>query len=282
MRAAPFLASVMIAALPACAFGAGRAPVVENLPAVAPAPSVVSAQLQPAEPPSKGSEVPASEAARMAEAIWAAAARMPEEKQARLKPDFLTMLEASGDRALLREWEKRLGQKAAAPSPGAMPYALARASETVTAHGWDGFLTRARMGDAPFKSGRPEIMAAGLTMAPDDKTYDLIIAEMLALAGAPGRGRDASENFERGDFGHVLAEAAMERCDLALFDRAVALTPEPASLRYAFWRARIMGGASGLAPQLSDIDGEGDSRPVRQAIEGYGAILKHGYCTQSR
>ena len=51
----------------------------------------------------------------------------------------------------------------------------------------------------------------------------------------------ALENFERGDFGHVLSELAMETCDLAMFDRAVQLTVEPDGLRYAFWRARITG-----------------------------------------
>ncbi len=70
----------------------------------------------------------------------------------------------------------------------------------------------------------------------------------------------------------------MEDCDLAGFDRALPLTLEPEGLRYAFWRARITGEGAALAGRLRrEGDGE-DSRHVRGALEGYGAILQRGYC----
>ena len=84
--------------------------------------------------------------------------------------------------------------------------------------------------------------------------------------------------FERADFGHVLAERMMRDCRLAEFDRAVALTAAPESLRYALWRARITGGAGALAPDIRAGDGSDDTSHVRQALEGYGAILSLGYC----
>ena len=70
----------------------------------------------------------------------------------------------------------------------------------------------------------------------------------------------------------------MRDCRLAEFYRAVALTAAPESLRYALWRARITGGAGALAPDIRAGDGSDDTSHVRQALEGYGAILSLGYC----
>ena len=101
---------------------------------------------------------------------------------------------------------------------------------------------------------------------------------MFALAGPPQPGVQPLENFERGDFGHVLSELAMETCDLAAFDRAVQLTVEPAGVRYAFWRTRITGGAVTLVSRLRAEGRTKDTTHVREALEGYGAILERGYC----
>ena len=56
------------------------------------------------------------------------------------------------------------------------------------------------------------------------------------------------------------------------------LTVEPDGLRYAFWRARITGGAGALASRVRAEGGREDTRHVREALEGYGAILERGYC----
>ena len=125
-----------------------------------------------------------------------------------------------------------------------------------------------------------EIMGAAIEFAPDAKERERIIELMFSLAGA-AESRTISgisvNAFERADFGHVLAERMMRGCDLKAFDRAVALTAAPKSLRYALWRARITGGAGALADDIRAGDGE-DTSHVRQALEGYGAVLSLGYC----
>ncbi|HRK69101.1 MAG TPA: hypothetical protein PKY73_16215, partial [Hyphomonas sp.] len=75
-------------------------------------------------------------------------------------------------------------------------------------------------------------------------------------------------------------ERAMRDCDLAAFDRAAGLTTAPDALRYRLWRARITGGAGSLADTIRSGDGSNDTRHVRQALEGYGAILSLGYCAR--
>lgn len=224
----------------------------------------------------------AGEPACVLQAIWDAAAVLPAEKQERLKPVFLDTVALSGDDALLSEWQHRLGG-APAPPPDYPDYAGEQAKAVLAEAGWDGFLQRARAGAPPFNTGRPEIMAAGARLAPDAATRNRIVSAMFELAGpasGPAPGGLLQQDFERGDFGHALAELSMEACDLASFDRAAALTAEPDGLRYAFWRARITGGASSLTGRVRHEGAGDDTRFVRAAIEGYGAILQRGYCTQ--
>ena len=83
----------------------------------------------------------------------------------------------------------------------------------------------------------------------------------------------SGQDFERGDFGHVLAERMMRDCKLADFDRAVALTAAPDALRYRLWRARITGGAGALAQDIRAGDGSEDTSHVRQALEGYAPVM---------
>jgi hypothetical protein len=160
-------------------------------------------------------------------------------------------------------------------------YARRTAETAIREIGWEGFMRRARDGAPPLHMGRPEIMAAAIEFAPDSKQRARLIEMMFSLAGAPdanARGTINADDFERADFGHVLAERMMRDCKLADFDRAAALTSAPDALRYRLWRARITGGAGQLAQDIRAGDGSEDSSHVRQALEGYGAILSLGYC----
>ena len=213
----------------------------------------------------------------MIQAIWEAAAGFPADKRDRLKPIFLNTVALSGDAALLADWEGRLGGEAA-PEPEYPDYVRERAEAELREADWNHFLQQAQAGLPPFNIGRPELMAAGARLAPDAATRQRVIEAMFALAGPPQPGARPLENFERGDFGHVLSELAMENCNLAAFDRAVQLTVEPDGLRYAFWRARITGSAAALAARVRTESDRQDTRHVREALEGYGAILQRGYC----
>ena len=101
---------------------------------------------------------------------------------------------------------------------------------------------------------------------------------MFDLAGPPQAASGLDRSFEQADFGYALAELSMEACDLATFDRAVALTADPDSLRYALWRRRIAGEAGALANRIRNDADPGDTHHVRTALDGYGPILQLGYC----
>ena len=143
---------------------------------------------------------------------------------------------------------------------------------------WDAFLRDARSGGRPYNIGRPEIMAAGARLAPNETVRRRVIETMYELAGPRQRASGLDRSFEQADFGYALAELAMEACDLSEFDRAVALTADPDSLRYALWRHRITGNAGVLASRIRREADADDTHHVRTALEGYGAILQRGYC----
>lgn len=217
----------------------------------------------------------------MLDAAWSAALLLPPEKLERVKPLFVVpALKLSGAEAKAR-WDARLGE-----TEVEMPYEdyVRRTAETVVREtGWEGFVRLARDGAAPLHMGRPEIMAAAIEFAPDSQQRARLIEMMFFLAGAPdtaARGSINADDFERADFGHVLAERMMRDCRLAEFDRAVALTAAPDALRYRLWRARITGGAGQLAGDIRAGGGTEDSSHVRQALEGYGAVLSLGYCAK--
>lgn len=211
------------------------------------------------------------------EAIWNAASILPSEKRDRLVEPFLETVALSGDADLVYTWRQRL--KAAPPAPlEETPYARQKARLAIASGDWDRFLSDARSGRPPFNIGRPEIMAEGARLARDRGTRQRVIDAMFDLAGPPQTAKGLDRSFEQADFGHVLAELAMEACDLAGFDRAVALTAEPDSLRHALWRSRITGDAEPLAARiLAEADAE-DTRHVRSALDGYAPILERGYC----
>lgn len=216
----------------------------------------------------------------MLEAAWTATGALPEKKQARLKPLFAPLALALKDEASKKVWDARLGETELDVEG---PDYVRRTAETaIREYGWEGFLQRARDGLAPLHMGRPEIMGAAIDLAPDTKQRARIIEMMFSLAGTADRRMISGISvnaFERADFGHVLADRMMRDCRLAEFDRAAALTTAPDALRYRLWRARITGGAGALADDIRAGAGE-DTSHVRQALEGYGAILTLGYCAK--
>jgi hypothetical protein len=213
----------------------------------------------------------------MFEAIWTAAEALPAEKQARIKPLFLETVARAADKGLIQRWEARLGTPARLPS-APVDYTMSQAKAVVAEHGWTGFEQLARSGAAPFNIGRPEIMAAGVRLAGDEATKRRLTNAMFDLAHTKTTRGGMGDDFEKGDFGHALAELSMQRCDLAGFDRAVALTAVPDSLRYAMWRGRITGRSGLLAGRIiAEADGD-DTRHVRNALEGYAPVVALGPC----
>ena len=220
---------------------------------------------------------PEGEAACMIETIWAAAEVLPAEKRSRLRQPLLHLVNAGRDAHLLSVWEARLGEPIG-PAPRSYEYSGEQAAYLLREEGWDGFMQRARDRDVPFNIGRPEIMAEGVRQADSPARAREVMDLMFTLARPNVSRGGGGDTFEQADFGHVLSELAMERCDLEGFDKAAAMTAKPDSLRYMIWRARITGESADLAPRiLQEADAE-DTRHVRQAIDGYRAILKRGYC----
>jgi len=220
----------------------------------------------------------AREAPCMLEAIWSAAEELPANKQERVNPLFAPLALKLTDPKAKAVWDKRLG--GVAIDVEGTDYVRLTAETAVREYGWEMFLQRARDGLAPLHMGRPEIMGAAIEFAPDAKQRTRIIELMFSLAGSADSRKISGISvnaFERADFGHVLAERMMRDCRLAEFDRAVALTAAPESLRYVLWRARITGGAGALADDVRAGSSE-DTSHVRQALEGYGAVMALGYC----
>ena len=162
----------------------------------------------------------------MLDAIWSAAEHLPAEKQNRLKAPFLETVAKSGDTLLLRHWQARLGADLRREK-AVEPYARKKAKAALSRGNWTAFLRDARAGAQPFNIGRPEIMAEGARLAPDAPTRRRVVDAMFELAGRPIAASGLDRSFEQADFGHSLAELAMEACDLSSFDRAIALTADP-------------------------------------------------------
>lgn len=215
----------------------------------------------------------------MLNAAWEAAERLGPEKLKRLKPVFAETIAKASDPALKARWQARLGGIAAPEPP--VNFARQTAEAAIAEHGWEGFFQRARLGQAPLNYGRPEIMAAAVLLAPSQMERERLINMMFDLAGAPMPGTDgrvSPDRFERETFAHVLAEQMMRDCRSSRFDLARVWTSAPDTIRYELWQARIEGGAGALAGAIRRGDGTDDTRHVRQALEGYGAILSLGYC----
>ncbi|MEE9380562.1 MAG: hypothetical protein V3V03_04070 [Hyphomonadaceae bacterium] len=211
------------------------------------------------------------------EAIWEASLALEPEKQTRLKSEFarlIGLLEDGTDRhRWLRTLDLTTPDLRAAREDGPN-YALDKAHDVLATSGQDGFLQQARRGGDRFNVGRPEMLTA-MALDTSDAVFSRQITELMRTLAQS----DTSQaGFERADLAHGLTSIAMHSCQLAQFDNAVAMTGGPDSIRYALWRARITGGAGMLAMRIREDTGDGDTRPIRQAIEGYEAILEFGYC----
>lgn len=216
----------------------------------------------------------------MLEAAWEAAQRLGPEKFNRLKPVFAETIAGAADPALKARWQARLA--GVRPPDPPVNFARQTAEAAIAEYGWEGFFQRARLGQPPLNFGRPEIMSAAIALAPNDMERGRLIDMMFDLAGAPmpgTSGRISPDPFERQTFAHVLAEQMMRDCRSSRFDLARIWTAAPDTIRYDLWQARIEGGAGQLAGAVRRGDGD-DTRHVRQALEGYGAILSLGYCGQ--
>ncbi len=210
--------------------------------------------------------------------IIAARDRLPGAKHGGVTRTLSEAVAMARDANLRDRWDKALGPFSE-DAPGASSlYAEDAVLDLVERAGWDGLIARAREAKAPFNMGRPEAMATALAHADTPATRARVIDAMFELARTKQTRGGMGDDFEKGDFGHVLAEAAMKACDLKTFDRAVALTPAPDNLRYALWRARVTGGAGRLAPRIEKETSTEDSTAVLQAIDGLAPLLAHGYC----
>ena len=219
-------------------------------------------------------DMPGGDLPRVFETLWGEIETLDEKDQHRLKAQFLQSVAVSGDQALIDTWERQLGETAG-PLVPFENYALMKVSDFVEAHGWKAFFTRAELKERPFNSGRPEMMAAAAEHLADTKTAARILKLMERLANA-----DVSEAaFERASFGHVLAEAAMRRCDLYAFDRALLLTDAPEALRYAVWRTRMIGELGDVLSRLQDAPEESRAMYVRQVTDGLYDVLALESCS---
>mgnify|MGYP005752311585 CR=1 FL=1 len=220
-----------------------------------------------------------AEASCMLDAAWQAAGLLPQDKQARLKPAFAEITRGLKDASLASKWQMRLGET---PAPQPAPdFARRQAEAAIAEFGWEGFFQKARLGEAPLNIGRPEIMGAAIDMAPNAMERLRLIDMMFSFAGVPKpgtMGQFSRDDFERASFAHVLAEQMMRDCKLDEFDRARDRTAAPESIRYELWRTRITGGAGTLAPKIRQGDGSDDTTFVRHVLEGYGPVLRQGYC----
>ena len=207
------------------------------------------------------------------ETIWEQAERLEPQQQEQIKPLLLEVAALSGDDVTLKRWEARTGQGYVAPEPFEN-YSLEKVRKFVDAEGWDEFFLRAKSRAHPMNSGRPEMMAAAAHHLADDQTAARIYALMEEL----GRADRSQAAFERASFGHALVEAAMHRCDIELFDRALEMTDAPGSIRYAVWRTRMTGDVETLRSRIIDDFDPSSPSILRLALSGYADILRAGEC----
>ena len=220
-------------------------------------------------------DCPKSEAACVLDAAWSASLVLAEEKRDRLMPAFLEIAALSDDSKLLTFWESRFARTAEplAPYPD---YGWEKAGPILEQSGVDGLIERARSRQAPLSFGRTDaLLSAGKHLRLEQPVAAQKINQTLIDLSA------SASDFERPILAHAATELAMVRCDMPMFREAIALTDAPQNLRYAFWNARIEGGAIDLLNRVRSIDNDQDTRDVRRVLDGYRAILDFGYCDQS-
>ena len=202
-------------------------------------------------------------------------AALPEDKQARVWQVFMDTVGRAGDAALTAHYEAETATRAQTYAVDTYFYDIG--AEVLLRTGQDGFVAMARNGEAPFDMGRGDIIGAVAA-----RTDDAAFAERLyALMNELANGRGQLGDFERLVLGDAMAEAGMRRCDLSWIERGTALTGDENGLRYAFYRARVSGGTAALLPRIPLEIGTEDTRDVRQALTGYGAVLGLGVCERA-
>ena len=212
------------------------------------------------------------EAACVLGAAWSAALLLPEEKRQRLAGAFLEIAALSGDESVIGKWEDRFEQSAS-DVPVYADYGWQVAEPILAKGGVDSLLSLAEQRADPLNFGRADVLlSAGKRLhRTNTAAAQKINSAMLSMLGS-------SSKFERPNLAHAAAELAMARCDAALLQQALRSTDAPDNLRYAFWKARINGDATSLLSRVRSIRNEDDTRDIRRVLDGYRAILEHGYC----
>ncbi|MEL6414242.1 MAG: hypothetical protein AAFQ15_04800 [Pseudomonadota bacterium] len=213
-----------------------------------------------------------SEAACVLDAAWSAALLLPEEKRLRLADAFLEIAALSEDQAVLAKWEARF-DRSASDMPVYTDYGWQVAEPILNRGGVESLISMAERRADPLNFGRTDVLlSAGKRLhLSDQAAAQRINAAMLSLLGQASK-------FERPNLAHAAAELAMVRCDAGLMQQALRSTDAPSNLRYAFWKSRIDGDATRLLNQVRSIKTEDDTRDIRRVLDGYRAILEHGYC----
>lgn len=117
------------------------------------------------------------------------------------------------------------------------------------------------------------LLAAGFhSRDTDPEDASRLNAALLSMA-------ERGDDFEQPVYAHAAAELAALRCDRKAFGAALSLLPNPQSLRYRFWGARISGEVGPVIADIGALTEIEDTRPIRQAIDGYRLIHDFGYCS---
>jgi hypothetical protein len=217
-----------------------------------------------------------SETACVLDAAWSAALILDEDKRLRLAPAFLEIAALSDEADVIEKWESRfdrhVGEVQTYPE-----YGWQVAEPILKAEGVDALLSLAKRRADPLNFGRADVLlSAGThyqTTAP--KTARQINQAMLEMMVT-------ASSFEKPNLAHAAAELAMVRCDAELLENALRSTDAPDNLRYAFWRARISGKVMPILSEVRAIKNEDDTREIRRVLDGFRAILEHGYCVQQK
>lgn len=212
------------------------------------------------------------ETACVLDAAWSAALLLPEEKRLRLADAFLELAVLSGDEGVLDKWQNRF-DRSASEVPIYPDYGWQVAEPILTRGGVESLLELAEKRADPLNFGRADVLlSAGKRLhLTGEAAAQQINTAMLTMMGQ-------ASTFEKPNLAHAAAELAMARCDADLLEQALRSTDAPDNLRYAFWRARIDGDAKNLLSEVRAIKTEDDTRDIRRVLDGYRAILEHGYC----
>jgi len=218
----------------------------------------------------------ASETTCVLEAAWSAALILPSEKQGNLAPAFLELAQLSEEAEVINFWENRFGQSVES-LPVYPDYGWQIAEPLIETVGVEGLIEAATRRVPPLNFGRADaLLSSGRHFLHSDPDSARTLNEALFEL------TNTASKFERPSLAHAAAELAMMRCDRDGFERAIAQTDAPRNLRYAFWRGRISGQILDLLDQVRNIENDRDTREVRRVLDGYRAILEHGYCTSSK